>query len=262
MNNDVTIIISNWNYANYLDSAVESCLAQTVRCDIIVVDDASTDLSWKVISKYRDCVKAVRLKTNSGGNARGKNVGITLSKTEYITCLDADDILLPDSVECRLNNILDKDFIHGWLIEFKSEAKYLDLLKDKRLSVKFRRPDRALKLSESATSWFRAIPGSTVLAKKKLYNIYGLYDEDMKWTIDREMWSRWLEHGVSMEIIDKYVAFYRRHAGQVTTDRKRKNPLQQEKLLQDRRRMRRIITHENTLFPELYKNHLLIKDIL
>lgn len=246
----VTIIISNYNYEQYVNSAIESCLAQTMPCKIIVVDDASTDSSWDVIRGYcPDGVKAVRLKENSEGNARGKNIGIAMTETPYVTCLDADDMLLPDSVSSRMPFPKSVDFVHGWSIFMKTIDSYSDIIKQPNvLTRKFKYTERCRKLlQEEATRWTWAIEASTVLAPMSLYHEYGLYDEIMQWSIDREMWWRWLSHGAQKLVVPKFVSIYRRHKKQLTQDRKRKDPRHCAMLLKRRQTERKKIHSNNTL---------------
>ncbi|MHA2279410.1 MAG: glycosyltransferase family 2 protein [Promethearchaeota archaeon] len=252
---DVTVVVSNYNYAQFINSAIESCLAQTVPCKIIVVDDASTDQSWEVIKGYcPEGVMGVRLKENSGGNARGKNVGICLAQTPYITCLDADDMLLPTSLECRLPFTADVDFVHGWARLIRTADSYAMVMNDYQCNPPdFQQTPKAKKLiHESKERWAFAIEASTVLSSKNAYTKWGLYDEEMRWTIDREMWWRWLSHGASKHTVDQYVSFYRRHPGQLTTDRSRKDPKQCTAMFAKRRISRQRITKDNTILMEHY----------
>ncbi len=266
--NNTTIVISNWNYEKFVDSAIESCLNQTVPCDILVVDDASTDNSWNVIKKYvhkNSQVKGVRLSSNSDGNARGKNVGICLSETPYIVCLDADDMLLPKSLATRLKYISDVDFVHGWARHARSTKKYshiLQTLPHKKVGYTERRKTLAAQCVETPTRWSFAIEASTVIANKSLYNRLGLYDEEMRWTIDREMWWRWLFHGATRHTVDKFVSIYRKHPGQVTGDRSRKNPSACAKMLEERRELRVEINSDNTLLIPDYDHMGFVDEII
>jgi len=250
---DITVVISNFNYAHFVNSAIESCLAQTVPCKIIVVDDASTDNSMEVIKNYKKYgVMSVRLKENSGGNARGKNVGICLASTKYITCLDADDMLLPDSLKLRMLFSEDIDFVHGWSHMVKCTDDYKSILKTECVP-KFVLDIRTKKLMKEAEfRWTFAIEASTVLARRELYEKFGLYDEEMRWTIDREMWHRWLINGVKKRVVPHYVSFYRRHPGQLTQDPTKKNPKICNKMLSKNMELRKNITPENTMLMEHY----------
>ena len=256
-----TIVISNYNYARYLPSAIESCLAQTVPCEIIVVDDASTDDSWNVIKSYTgSSVRGVRLKENSGGNARGKNVGICMSDTEYITCLDSDDMLLPTSIEDRMKWLEDHQFVHGWTHYVKGDGTYEQIMKLPKIKQKFSVGKKlAGKIKRSRinpVAWYGAIHGNTVLSLRSLYDTYGLYDEEMKWKVAKEMWRRWLSHGVSHHVLMKFVAIYRRHPGSVTKTIKLgtspKNVQLTNKYMGRSKRERVNITPENTLMIPYY----------
>lgn len=258
-----TIVISNYNYGRFLGSAIDSCLAQTCPCDIIVVDDASTDDSWKVASGYvQDGVKIVRLKNNSGGNARGKNVGICLSSTPYITCLDSDDMLLPSSIENRLAFAPDYDFVHGWAQRIWTLENYQTILTLDLLSRPFVFRDRAKKRMNEQVQWTFVIDASTVLTSRTMYEKFGLYDEEMRWTIDREMWWRWLSHSATRHVLKEYVSVYRKHEDQVTRDRSRKNPNKCGKLFRMKRELRKNITAENTLMMGQYDYYEFIGEIL
>ncbi len=95
----VSIIIPCHNYERWVGAAIESALAQTVPCEIIVVDDCSTDSSRAVASQY-----PVNLLPNSRnlGVAETRGAGIRAAIGEYIVCLDADDTIRPDFVEKHL----------------------------------------------------------------------------------------------------------------------------------------------------------------
>lgn len=90
-----TIVIPSYNQAEYLPDAIESALSQTVRCEVIVVDDGSTDNSADIAKNYP--VKLVQQVNKGLSSAR--NTGIMNATGDYILPLDADDILNEDCVE-------------------------------------------------------------------------------------------------------------------------------------------------------------------
>jgi hypothetical protein len=94
----VSLIINNYNYARYLPECIESALAQTYRdCEVLVVDDGSTDGSAAVIRSFGDRVTAV-FKPN-GGQASAYRMGVEQATGDLIQLLDADDYLAPDCLE-------------------------------------------------------------------------------------------------------------------------------------------------------------------
>lgn len=95
---DVAIIITCYNYGKYLKEAIESCLSQTVPCEIIVVDDGSTDNTRAVCIEYLDRINYL-YKPNGKTNAASRNFGIAHTPAKFLVTLDADDILYPTFVE-------------------------------------------------------------------------------------------------------------------------------------------------------------------
>lgn len=90
-----SIIIPTYNYAHYLSTAINSVLHQNRDdCQIIVVDDASTDNTPEIVSAYGDSIEYVRFSENMGP-ATAWSVGIERAKGEYLCKLDADDWQLP-----------------------------------------------------------------------------------------------------------------------------------------------------------------------
>ena len=92
-----SVIINNYNYGRYLRQAIESALGQTYQpLEVIVVDDGSTDDSREIIAAFGDRLDAV-LKEN-GGQASALNAGFARCQGDVVIFLDADDVLLPDTV--------------------------------------------------------------------------------------------------------------------------------------------------------------------
>lgn len=97
----ITISISSYNQQEYLPDAIESALAQTVLCEVIVVDDGSTDHSLEIARSYP--VKVISQVNKGLSSAR--NTGIMNSTGDYFLPLDADDILDPNTVE-RIEQVI------------------------------------------------------------------------------------------------------------------------------------------------------------
>ncbi len=92
----VSVVVNNFNYAEFVAEAIESALAQRgAETEVVVVDDGSTDGSRAVVQRYAQRVTTV-LKQN-GGQASAFNAGFRASRGEIVIFLDADDMLLPET---------------------------------------------------------------------------------------------------------------------------------------------------------------------
>jgi glycosyltransferase involved in cell wall biosynthesis len=92
-----SIIIPVYNHEQFVAQAIESALNQTVPCEVIIIDDGSTDKSKFIVDEYEDRAKVIH-QTNRG-LAAARNTGIMNATGEYILPLDSDDILEPNCVE-------------------------------------------------------------------------------------------------------------------------------------------------------------------
>ena len=94
---EVTVIIPNYNGIKYIKDCLDSLLVQTMKADIVVVDNASTDGSLDVVKGYGD-VKLIELKDNFGF-CRAVNEGIAATNSKYVILLNNDTKAEPDFVE-------------------------------------------------------------------------------------------------------------------------------------------------------------------
>ncbi len=93
----LSIIINCYNYERFVGEAIESALAASdADCEIIVVDDGSTDGSLDIIRSYEN-VQVVQ--KENGGQASALNAGFKQARGRYVHFLDADDLLLKDAVK-------------------------------------------------------------------------------------------------------------------------------------------------------------------
>jgi glycosyltransferase involved in cell wall biosynthesis len=106
----VSVIVTSYNHAEYLDQRIASLLEQThSEIEIIVIDDYSTDKSREVLEKYRSNgkVNLVLLEEN-GGYAAACNKGVALSKGDYVMFAECDDYNDPRHI-ATLENILEEN---------------------------------------------------------------------------------------------------------------------------------------------------------
>ena len=94
----VSVIIPMYNAEKYIAECLDSILAQTFQnFELIVVDDCSTDNSAAIVEsyipKFGGRLILSHMKKNSGGPGAPSNMGIDLSRGEYLLILDNDDTI-------------------------------------------------------------------------------------------------------------------------------------------------------------------------
>jgi glycosyltransferase involved in cell wall biosynthesis len=95
---DITVYIPAYNVAQFLPTAIESLLAQTLApAEIVVIDDGSKDDSASVAQRYPR-VTVVRHERN-GGLAAARNTAFRVARGEFVASLDADCVAEPTWLE-------------------------------------------------------------------------------------------------------------------------------------------------------------------
>lgn len=101
----ISVLMPNFNKSKFIGEAIESILAQTHRdFELLIVDDASTDSSVDVVSKYvsRDTrVKLFRSETHKGVAAT-RNTAIQQARGELIAYQDSDDTCVPERLSSQI----------------------------------------------------------------------------------------------------------------------------------------------------------------
>jgi len=91
----ISIIVPAYNKEDVIADTINSILDAEypkTKLEVMVVDDGSTDSTYKKIKQFKDPRVIVFHKEN-GGKSRALNFGISKAKGEIIACIDADTIL-------------------------------------------------------------------------------------------------------------------------------------------------------------------------
>jgi GT2 family glycosyltransferase len=99
----LSIIIVNWNTKALLASVLDSLEAATgdLTCEILVVDNASTDGSTEMVEERFPHVHLLKNAENVGF-ARANNQALTRSLGEYVLLLNSDTVVLPGALQFML----------------------------------------------------------------------------------------------------------------------------------------------------------------
>ena len=101
----ISVIIPLYNAEKYLPACLNSLLAQTFQnFEVVVVDDCSTDSSCAIVESYAERfggrLTLAHTKKNSGGGGYvPRNIGLGLSRGEYVFFVDSDDFVADTALE-------------------------------------------------------------------------------------------------------------------------------------------------------------------
>jgi glycosyltransferase involved in cell wall biosynthesis len=98
----LAVVISCYNYEAFVERAIQSVLSQARDdCEVVVVDDGSTDDSWDVIS--RSGVTAFTI--NNSGQRAACLFGLDRTRAPFVLFLDADDELKPGALGAVIDRL-------------------------------------------------------------------------------------------------------------------------------------------------------------
>jgi len=204
----VTILIPVHNDEQYISKAIDSAVAQKYQglLQVFVVDDGSTDGSWKVVSnlfeegaeekvvsdlelksgKYKGVQLTAVKRPLAGGPSAARNTGIklTINHTDVYAMLDSDDEFYSDKVRKCVNLMSSNSQLIG--------AVYADYdthdTKTGKTIREFKEPFNRRRLVEECI-----VHSGSVVNKSALESVVeetGYYDESMRTCEDYDLWMR------------------------------------------------------------------------
>ena len=190
MNDLITVIIPVKDGAKYISEAVKGILAQNMNCEIIAVDDASSDNTADIAASL-GC-KVIRHETNKGQVA-AKNTGLKSAKGKYIMFHDHDDVMLEGTLQ-RLYDFLEQN---------PQTCLVMAKVKD------FISPDSTDNASSAKPEAYWGLFTGAVLMKKELFDKVGLFDESINTGEIIELRQKMEAAGLPAEKVD-FIACNRR----------------------------------------------------
>ena len=123
----VDIIMPNYNKEEFIEEAIKSVLKQSYKYwKLYIIDDNSRDKSKKILKKFRKNkkIKIIFLKKNKGP-ATCRNIGISLSKSYYLSFLDSDDYWPKNKLSSQINfmNVNNVKFSYTDYMSFNKNNK-------------------------------------------------------------------------------------------------------------------------------------------
>ena len=206
----VSIIIPDYNHAQYVGDAICSVLNQDYQdFEIIVVDDGSTDNSRDVITEFGEQVRYI-WQENQGLSA-ARNTGIKSAKGSVIGVLDADDMYEPAFLTTMISALRENPDADGIYCGYQ----FVDQLNNP-LPQKEARSIPSDKLYHAMLDGNFLVPES-MLVNRYCYDKVGPFDESLQACEDWDMWLR-ITRNYKIICTTKILTRHRIISGSMSTD--------------------------------------------
>ena len=96
----VSVIVPAYNAERFLEETLRSALAQTLECEIVVVDDGSTDRTPEITRSFGKRIRLIQ--QPNARQAVARNTGVRAGTAPFIAFLDADDVWEPDKLSRQM----------------------------------------------------------------------------------------------------------------------------------------------------------------
>lgn len=121
----ISIIVPVFNNERKIERCIKSILSQTFpRWELILVNDGSTDKSGEICDNFAALDRRIKVyHTPNGGVSKARNLGLNVSRGEWVTFCDSDDELLPGALDSYYKIINDDiDLIRAGFLRIKDNT--------------------------------------------------------------------------------------------------------------------------------------------
>jgi GT2 family glycosyltransferase len=199
----ISVIIPTYNYAAYICEAIESILLQSLPAyEIIVIDDGSVDETKNIVKQYQGNI--IYHYQNNQGISSARNVGVEMSRGEYLAFLDADDKWTPDKLLLQMNALTSSASMD---MSFSSIQNF------HCASLSPADKARLYCVSEPMPGYI----ATTILIRKKSFLNVGFFDPTFKVGEFIDWYRRAMNMGLNHQMVEKTLALRRIHKGHLTT---------------------------------------------
>lgn len=211
----VSVIIPAFNVASFIGEALESALSQTFKdYEIIVINDGSPDTEAleRVLSAYHENI--LYLKQHNRGAAAARNTGLHVARGEFVAFLDADDLWLPNYLESQmrfLENDKRCDLVYADAMIFGESPLAGKTYMETSPS------NGEVNFSSLITQKCNVIT-SGVVARKRLIDEVGCFDEELHRAHDFDLWLRLVRHGARVSYQREILLRYRVRSDSLSGD--------------------------------------------
>ena len=211
----ISIIVVTYNHARYLPKCLESIFAQTRKPDeILVIDDFSQDNTSQIIKGFLGKVQYIRHQKNLG-SVKTYNEGLKKAIGDFLLLVPADDWLASQLIKKEVsiletNSKIGMVYAQNFMV-VNGKKKLIIHKPAGKKSYVGRKNDFELLLTQGDF-----IPFMTAMVRKNVYEDIGLWDENLPYLHDWEIWIR-IARYYPIAYIAESLAYNRIHGSNFST---------------------------------------------
>jgi glycosyltransferase involved in cell wall biosynthesis len=202
----VSVLMTAYNREKYIAEAIESVLTSSYsNLELIIVDDCSKDKTVEIAKAYETKDKRVRVYINEQnlGDYPNRNKAADYASGKYITYVDSDDAIFPDTLQVMVNAAC----------QFQDAALYMAVrsIDEQPESFQYLNPENAYNMHFKENGFMETGPLGVLIAKEIFDKVGGFSGKRM--IGDTELW---LKMSMSYPIVrlQHNMVFWRQHPEQ------------------------------------------------
>lgn len=192
MSEPVSVVIPVRNGEAFIEDAIRSVRAQTVRpAEIVVVDDGSVDRTPEIVGRFSD---VVYVRQEPTGQAAARNAGVSAARMPLLAFLDADDLWPTSKLALQLDRLAaatEPTAIFGHAIQFRD-------LDAERQPIPLGAPMPAL------------LPGAMLIGRETFWSV-GAFASDWRVGEVIDWYARAVDQGIEVVMLPDVVLMRRLH---------------------------------------------------
>ncbi len=215
----ISIVLPTYNGSHFIKQSIDSCLNQTMQdWELIIVNDCSTDNTLEIVNTYAATDKRIKVITNPVNKKlpASLNVGFKEAKAPYLTWTSDDNYYAPNALQKMLETLQANpsfDFVYANQHIVDEENNIVSTRIHNEIEALYR----------------GCCIGACFLYKRKMYDTFGGYNEDMFCAEDYEYWMRLWVNKARFYHLNDILYYYRNNSASLTAT---KATLIQEKTFQ------------------------------
>lgn len=209
----IDVIIPVYNQEAFILEAIKSVEKQTLKpTNIFIINDGSTDNTENLVLEHKkhSIIPITYIKKTNAGPNSARNIGVRNSKADFLAFLDADDVWAEYKLEEQINVFTKSNFENLGLVYGRYDT--IDIngnkSKDNVIEIDPRYRGKAYNILMKGNKILGS--ASCAMIKSEVFRVVGLFNENLRFAEDWEMWLR-ISEKYSIDYSEKILVHIRRH---------------------------------------------------